>query len=375
MKSPVRVLYVHHASCLGGAEQSLVDMISSMDRGAILPALLLPGDGPLAEALFRIGVDVYFGSIARLTRTCNPLTLLCHCGALIRGVREVSNAASAHGASVIHANSINAGFYAGPAARLTGTKSILHVRDMIPLGMMGKILFGIFDHIVPISEAVAEFYGLENSEPVPSGVDFSRFDKASSGLPVRASASIPENRPVIGMAGQLVPWKNHGDFLRAASRVIASFPEARFLVAGSDLFGDNPYYRAELEELVDNLGIKDNVEFSGWKDDMAEFYAALDVLIHPVLHEPFGRVVVEAMGCGVPVVAYDSAGPSKTVRDGKTGYLVHGGNWKALAEKTNMILKDEKLRSQLSSAAKKRARSRFSSGLTAHRIMQLYNIK
>ena len=83
---------------------------------------------------------------------------------------------------------------------------------------------------------------------------------------------------------------------------------------------------------------------------------------------------MEAMGRGLPVVAYDCGGPSEIVLDGKTGFLVPSGDWECLAERTCRILQDENLRSELSGAAKKRARSRFGSDLTAHRLMNLYDI-
>ncbi len=374
MKPPLRVLYVHHTSCLGGAEQSLINMISSMDRKMVLPALALPEDGPLADCLFRRGVDVYFAPIVRFKRTCNPLRLLRNLAVLVRGVRGLVGAASAHRASVIHANSIHAALYAGSAARIVGLRSFLHLRDMIRLGALGRILVGMFDCAIAVSQATADFYGLKNARVIPSGVDFGKFDESSSDLALRAAGSIGQDSTIVGMAGQLVPWKNHGDFIRAASRIRAVVGDARFVIAGADIFGDNPAYRDELIVLSKSLGMKDAVTFLGWWDDMSGLYASLSVLIHPALGEPFGRVLVEAMGCGLPVVAYDCGGPSEIVRDGKTGFLVPAGDWEALAERTCRILQDENLRSKLGEAAKKRARARFGSDLTSRRVMEIYDL-
>ena len=66
---------MHHTSGLGGAEQSLIDMISGMNRQAVRPVLAVPEDGPLSESLFKLGVEVYFAPIERLKRTYNPATL------------------------------------------------------------------------------------------------------------------------------------------------------------------------------------------------------------------------------------------------------------------------------------------------------------
>lgn len=374
MRRPLRVLYVHHTSCLGGAEQSLVDMISAMDRSAVLPAIAAPEDGPLTERLFRLGVDVYFVPLAGLRRTYNPLKILYYTGALAGGAVGVLRAALTHRACLIHANSIGAAPYAGPAARIAGARSVLHLRDMIPLGPAGRTALGMFDSVVSVSKAVAASYRLMDPVVIPSGVDFSRFDGDTSDIALRAAASMPRGCPVVGMAGQLVSWKNHADFIRAASRIRSRFDEARFVIAGPDISGDNPSYRAELADLAGNLGVADRLTFLGWWDDMPGLYASLDVLVHPALDEPFGRVLVEAMGCGVPVVAYDCGGPSEIVRDSKTGFLVAPGDWEALAGQTCRILKDKNLRSNLAVAAKKDARSRFGADLTAYRVMELYGV-
>ncbi len=374
MKPPLRVLYTHHTACLGGAEQSLVNMISSMDRKKILPALVLPEDGPLADCLFRMGVNVYFASIERFKKTCNPLKILCDLGILMKGVKGVMNAASAHKASIIHSNSIFTAMYAGPAAGISGRRSFLHLRDMIRLGAAGRILMGMFDCTVAVSHAVVDYYGLTDAHVVPSGIDFGMFDGDSSDLAVRAVGSIPKNHHIVGMIGQLVPWKNHGDFIRAASRIRDAVGDVSFVIAGTDLFCDHPFYRDELNEISRDLGISDAVTFLEWWDDMPALYASLSVLVHPAPSEPFGRALVEAMGCGVPVVACDRGGPSEIVRDGKTGFLVAPGDWEALAERTCRILQDENLRLELGAAANKRARSCFGSELSAHRVTQLYDV-
>ena len=67
--------------------------------------------------------------------------------------------------------------------------------------------------------------------------------------------------------------------------------------------GTAPSYRSSLVKLAQDLGIEKKVTFLEWWGDMADFYAAIDVLVHPAVHEPLGRTVIEAMGCGVPAVA------------------------------------------------------------------------
>jgi glycosyltransferase involved in cell wall biosynthesis len=81
------------------------------------------------------------------------------------------------------------------------------------------------------------------------------------------------------------------------------------------------------------------------------------------------------MGCGVPVVAYDSAGPAEIVKDAHTGYLAAAGDWETLASKAIEILEDDELRAELGGAAKKDVRSRFAADLIAYRVMKVYGLE
>jgi glycosyltransferase involved in cell wall biosynthesis len=310
-----------------------------------------------------------------LKKTCNPARLARYGIGVLSGARALARIAAAHEIGVIHANSIYSAFYAAPAARMAGIRSVCHLRDMVSMRWLSKCVLGGFDAVVPISRAVARFYGLDAGTVIPSGVDFDRFPESAAGIAVLTDAGIPGDAPVAGTVSQLVPWKNHGHFLRAASRMLSELDDAHFVVAGSDLFGDHPGYGDELSGLARQLGIEERVHFIGWREDMSQLYAALDVLVHPAEAEPFGRVLVEAMGCGVPVVAYDSAGPSEIVKDGKTGFLAPAGDWESLASAACSILSDEGLRSSLGAAAGKDVRSRFAADLIAYRVMKLYGLE
>ncbi len=375
MREPRGVLFVHHASILGGAEQSLMDMITGMNRQAVRPVLAAPEDGPLTKNLFKLGVEVYFAPIARLKRTYNPATLAGYAVSVLSGGRALARIAADHDIRIIHANSIYSSPYARLAARIAGTGAICHLRDMVSMKRLARCLIRGFDAAVPISQAVARFHGLDPETVIPSGVDFTRFDGKATGIPIRTDAGIPRGVPVIGNVSRFVPWKNHGDFIRAAAKILTEIEDAHFIVAGDDTLGDHPSYEKELCHLSEELGIAERVIFMGWRDDVAELYAAMDLLVHPALHEPFGRALVEAMGSGVPVVAYDSAGPSEIVRDRITGYLAPAGDWEALASKAIEILKDDELRAELGAAAKKDVRSRFAADIIAYRVMKVYGLE
>jgi glycosyltransferase involved in cell wall biosynthesis len=131
-------------------------------------------------------------------------------------------------------------------------------------------------------------------------------------MPDRAPASSNGGPPRVGALGRLVPEKGFDVFLRALQRVPS--------VAGV-LVGDGPE-RADLEQLVDELELRERVSLTGWRSDAHALMASFDAVVVPSRSEPLGLVALEAMSWGLPVVASRVGGLAEIVRDGETGFLV-----------------------------------------------------
>jgi len=162
------------------------------------------------------------------------------------------------------------------------------------------------------------------------------------------------------------------DFLSMAAEVRKAAPEARFLIVGEDMFNDHPRYRQELAERTDLLGLRDVVEFCGYRDDVAGLLHEIDVLAVPSRYEGFGRVIVEAMAAGVPVAAYDEGGPSEIIEHERTGLLVPPGDAAALAAAVTRLLRDSETAAEFVAAARKEVVRRFDSGRTAQAVVEVY---
>jgi glycosyltransferase involved in cell wall biosynthesis len=130
------------------------------------------------------------------------------------------------------------------------------------------------------------------------------------------------------------------------------------------LVGDGPE-RARLEALRDSLGLQRVVTFAGWQADVAPWLASFDVFVLPSRGEHFGRVLVEAMALGKPVVATDAGGVPEIVRDGETGLLAPPADPAALAAAVARLVEDAAQRARLGEAGRRRAADEFS--LERHR--------
>jgi glycosyltransferase involved in cell wall biosynthesis len=210
---------------------------------------------------------------------------------------------------------------------------------------------------------------------VAEGIDVERFSPIHSGQRVRTELGIEDGRALVGWAGRLDPWKGAEVFLRAAARVAAKHPSARFAIFGGELVGYQDY-AMELHELSAKLGLQDKLTFTGWQygwDDMPEVMAAVDVLVHTsVRPEPLGLVVLEAMATGKPVVASDAGGPREVVQPGKTGYLCTPGNDVQIAEAVGNLLESNELRDEMGEAGRQSVQVAFDAGRYANEIAQLF---
>ena len=131
----------------------------------------------------------------------------------------------------------------------------------------------------------------------------------------RAAWEIPADAPLIGIVGRLVPVKNHALFLAMAAQLRTRLPEARFVIVGDGEL------RGGLEQLVDALGLREAVTFTGWQRDLPPIYSDLDALVISSLNEGTPVSVIEALAAGCPVAATAVGGLPDLLEQGALGAL------------------------------------------------------
>jgi glycosyltransferase involved in cell wall biosynthesis len=181
---------------------------------------------------------------------------------------------------------------------------------------------------------------------IPNAVDTVRFTpqaRAAKRSSSRQSLGYNEADFVALLIGN--DWKKKGlDTLLRALASLKALP-LQVLVIGKD---DPKIYQGQL----DQLGLKGRVKFEHPSDDVLSFYAAADLYVGPSLEDAFNLPVVEAMACGLPVIASAQTGASELIQDGEMGFILKDPqDHKALAELLRRILPDGTLREQIGSAA------------------------
>jgi asparagine synthase (glutamine-hydrolysing) len=371
----LRVAFVDHCAELSGGELSLLELLRALRD--VDSHTILATDGPLSGRLRRQSSSVEIlpmRSEARAVRRGDVgrrlpvVTLLGTAAYVVRLAARLRRLRP----DLVHTNSLKAAMYGGVAGRLAGVPVVWHVRDQLvdeeypPLArrLVRALARTVPSGIVANSRSTLELIGerLPPAAVVPSIV-------------VTPTAP-PRHRPGpaadlrLGIVGRLAPWKGQHIFLKAFAD---AFPggEHSAVIVGQALFHDDDY-EAELRALAADLGLDGRVDFRGYRDDIRAELERLDVFVHAsVTPEPFGRVIVEAMAAGLPVVASRAGGPLELVDHGRTGLLVTPGDVDAMSAAMRGLASAPEVRSRLGAAAYE-ATGRFTEQAVLDGVMGLY---
>lgn len=206
-----------------------------------------------------------------------------------------------------------------------------------------------------ISRALSP-HAIQSMRQITPGVNSQEFTPTNSiaGLALRSKIGWV-NRPVIVCVSRLMTRKGQDQLVQALPSVHKSVPLASLIIVG-----DGPY-RKHLEKLTDDLGLRDNVHFTGKvdQDQLANWYAAGDVFAMPCRTriggwdvEGLGIVFLEASATGLPVVVGDSGGAVDAVLDGETGFLVNGNNVSEISDRLSQLLSDQALARRMGAAGR-----------------------
>jgi L-malate glycosyltransferase len=363
----VRILHINSARSFGGGERHTADLANALSRRGHEVFAAAPPHAPLVEELKRVPPENIFELPLR-----NALDVQSAIE-LARRVRESE-------IDLIHAHVARDYLLAALASRRSGAPLVLTRHLERPLKSLHRWTLSRVARVIAVSEAVEralleqKIFPPEKIRRIPNGVDVEGFERRARGFDAKRFRRLSglRGRFVVGMTGELREHKGQEEFIRAAQLVAREVPDVDFVIAGEDQT-PRKEYRAHLEKLALELDLQARVHFTGWLPDVAALLPALDVFVSSSRVEPFGLVMVEAMACGLPVVATATGGAREIVRDGVTGRLVAVGDHQALAAAVCSLLVDEEERHRMGAQGRARARERFSLERMVAETEALYN--
>jgi glycosyltransferase involved in cell wall biosynthesis len=375
-----RVIFVHHYSQISGAERVLINIITGLRDYKIEPVLACPA-GELVSRMESEGVQVRNIVIPVLQKTCNPFRLLLFFFRLVQVTASLLHIIHKKRIEIVYANSFTACLFCGPAAYLLRRRLIWHMHDLISDTASNRFFISLAgksaDTIIATTSVMKQNLVSLGVVPdkiavIPNGIDLQHFDPQKvSSTQFREELGLSSEIPLIGIVGQLTPWKGHRHFLNAACKVVEKDRSAKFLIIGDSRLTNGNIYRKELENLVGTLGLSKNVIFTGFRTDIRRIVSSLDILVNASSSEPFGMTIIEAMALGTPVVATETGGVSEIITDGKDGKLFPAGNADRLAIAILDILDDPFMAKKLSKQALKTVSDGFSLPKQNSRIFEV----
>jgi len=279
---------------------------------------------------------------------------------------------------IVHSHEYKSDVIAFIATRFISAKLIATTHGWIAINLKVKFyefldsqVLRFFDKIIAVSNIMRQELLKSRISPskiavIENALDFSAFQVSGSRANLIKELGLSPNAFIIGAVGRLSLERGYIYLLKAAKKVIESFPSVVFLLVGDG------YLKDSLIAETERLGIKDKIYFLGFRNDIHNIISVMDIFISSSLKESFGLALVEAMAAGKAVVATKVGIALDIIKEGETGILIEPKNREAIYKAIARLLTDEKLRDKIAASAKNLIVERFSCQQMVAKYQQAY---
>jgi glycosyltransferase involved in cell wall biosynthesis len=361
------ILFVSHSAELNGAELWLLEALRLLDRRKYMPFLVVPRPGPFAASAARLGIATEIvpmkWSLSERNRAWRqPLAWAWNA----KSVKRIASLIRRDRIDLVFTNSA-AMFSGAGAARRAGVPHIWAVHEL--LGGANPHLRYVFGrrmlvrHILKSSaRVIVNSKASRMAFPADSPVDI-----VYNGLEVpsgdenrqktlRGELGIGEGDLVAAVIGKIYGGKGQAEALRAASLLEPKYPNLKWLIIGT--VGNGRYAR-DLRRYVQAAGLSGKVFFLGYRPDLSHILGSLNIVVVPSVVESFGRVALEAMAGGVPVVGVREGGLPEIIVHGENGLLADSNQPEEMARAVAFVLDNPGRAKAMTEEGKRAVRATF----------------
>ncbi len=367
------ILYLTPSVRMTGARISLLEALKRIDHAKYRPFVICPRRGELSEALEKGNIE---HEIVYMRNWRKGKYIPFHLYSIARLLRTIKR----EKADIIHVNE----FWFNPFGILAGKRAGIpvatHLRtsrtsEELPLRKLLNYKLDQSQALILISNAQKRLLKdqealLKKSVVIYNGVDSEEFKPSEDMRAIRKSLGFNPDGLLVGLIGLQLPHKGIEDFVRAAALIGEKTPDCRFVSMGAQR---DMKYLNKCKNLAQSLGIGDRFYFKEYDERIVPVFQSFDVLACPSKEEAFGRVNIEAMSCGVPVVAYAVGGIPEIVRSRETGFLCEKNDFQEMAHHILTLLQNNDLRKEFGINARQRAIEVFSMKAHVERLEKVYD--
>ncbi len=368
MPSP-SILFVDHSAALGGAELYLLDVAKHFrDRAAVVTFENGPFVDRLQAACIKSQVIAAPASILEVRRDSSFLRLVAAVPALCRFAFQLVSTARDY--DILFANSQKSFLVTAIAGVLSRRPVIWNLHDLLTddhfsagkRHLVARVANACASRVIVNSEATRKAFASSGGRRsltriVYNGIDAADFDVSPHDVQTVRNNFQLQSEPVVGVFSRLASWKGQHVLLDA----VAALPEIHVLIVGDALFGGDVKYARTLRQTAEKRGMAHRVHFAGFQQNIAPYLHACDIVIHTsTAPEPFGRVIVEGMLAGKPVIATKAGGAREIITSEQNGLLVAPGDSAALRQAIVSLLSKPDMARALAQRGRQEAASRYS---------------
>ncbi|MBW2310378.1 MAG: glycosyltransferase family 4 protein [Deltaproteobacteria bacterium] len=351
----IKVLHLVEDLKIGGLERVIASIAEYLDDQKFdVSVWCITKGGEIAEELAEKGIKIEILGIFSYHNPVNILRLVF----MLRQVRP----------NIVHTH----GYFASVIGRLAAKIALVpiiiyHVHTIFYDNIkkrniiIERLLGFITDKIIFISNAAKKSY-LPHFK-----INESKISVIYNGvIDANVNANLKKGNCKVVTVASLVDHKGHEYLLEAAMMVLDRLPQCKFFIVGEGVLN------RRLKQQVLSLGIASSVNFLGQKTNIYKILSQMDLFVLPSLREGLGIAAIEAMSCGLPVVASNVGGLPEVVKDGHTGYLVPPKDSVALGNAISQLLENPKQMVKMGQMGRLRFEEIFSSSKMIKNLENLY---
>jgi len=372
----MKILFLDQSGKPGGAELCLLD-IAHQYRDRCLVCLF--SDGSFKSLLEQSNIPVHVFDTALQVRKDSGLQQgLASLTQLLPLIRQVADLSRSY--DLIYANTPKALIVGAIASFISRRPLVYHLHDIISpdhfsrinrqllVTLANRAALVIANSKASLSAFIAAGGRGDRVAVVYNGFDLSTYEAINGDRASLRQTLQLNDQFVVGHFSRLSPWKGQHILIEA----LQYCPEAIVaLLVGDALFGEQDYV-TQLHQQVAQLGLEDRVHWLGFRQDVPQLMTACDLVAHTsTAPEPFGRVIVEAMLCGTPVIAAAAGGATELIQSGVTGWLCPAGDAKQLATQITHCWQSPHEIKTIAQTAKHHAKTQFDLSITNRQIDEL----
>lgn len=377
----MKVLYPFSAGGLAGAVISASLIAEHLPGAGIQCLAVFPREDEASALFLRKGIPVEFSRRSKtlIDHSRNTTGVVRKLRALPSLAGELGNAflfLRRHEPSIVHINRNQEMLTWGAVARCFGIPVIWHVRQEGGNRLLDWLRLHLSDYLIFVADANrVRFRGIGELPPnvtMHNSVDPDSFYPPEDRRPFRTGLGLAGDRLTIGFVGHLVERKRPEWAVQGVADLLEEGFEIQMVVAGEDRSAGA--YGTKLRQIAFRSRHGSHIHFLGLRGDVPEIMRAMDILVltSRPKGEAFPRVVIEAMATGVVVLATDVAGVSEAVEDGVNGVLVDPNDYDTFRDRLRSLIANGASREAMAGTAVKDARKRFSTQVSASRMIDLY---